>query len=149
MKPSYIPFLSRWRKKHLSFFSCVMKKKVPLLSVQYWVLCHSCCVVILLMKIPFLCRSISAEGISCATTHSFMIRYVFLKEPFSFFSMVCWWCKNDVWFDAMWYDGMMWNDVYAEDKNPREYTPRLCIPLETTLESLHLLLRWYFSSAFP
>jgi hypothetical protein len=26
---------------------------------------------------------------------------------------------------------------------------RLCIPLGTTLESLHLLLSWYFSSAFP
>jgi hypothetical protein len=44
---------------------------------------------------------------------------------------------------------MMKNDVYAEDKNPHEYTPRLCIPLGTTLESLHPLLRWFFSSAFP
>jgi hypothetical protein len=26
---------------------------------------------------------------------------------------------------------------------------KLCIPLGTTLELLHLLLRWYFSSAFP
>jgi hypothetical protein len=26
---------------------------------------------------------------------------------------------------------------------------QLCIRLGTTLESLHLLLRWYFSSAFP
>jgi hypothetical protein len=44
---------------------------------------------------------------------------------------------------------MMQNDVYAEDKNPHEYTTRLYILLGTTLESLHLLLRWYFSSAFP
>jgi hypothetical protein len=35
----------------------------------------------------------------------------------------------------------MQNDVYAEDKKPHEYEPRLCIPLGTTLESLHLLLR--------
>jgi hypothetical protein len=28
-------------------------------------------------------------------------------------------------------------------------TPRLCIPLGTTLKSLHLLLRWYFGSASP
>jgi hypothetical protein len=38
---------------------------------------------------------------------------------------------------------MMQNDVYVKDKNPPEYTPRLCIPLGTTLESLHLLLRWF------
>jgi hypothetical protein len=39
------------------------------------------------------------------------------------------------------------NDVmsYANTKN----TPGLFIPLGTTLESLHLLLRWYFSSASP
>jgi hypothetical protein len=75
----------------------------------------------------------------------------------------------------------MQNDVYAEVKNPHEYTPRLCIPLErlwslftfylggnsalhplrndfggkiciplgTTLELLHLLLRWHSSSASP
>jgi hypothetical protein len=34
-------------------------------------------------------------------------------------------------------------------KNAHKYTPRLCIPLGTTLESLHLLLRWYSSSASP
>jgi hypothetical protein len=28
-------------------------------------------------------------------------------------------------------------------------TPRLFIPLRTSFESLHLLLRWYFSSASP
>jgi hypothetical protein len=28
-------------KKHLPFFSCFTKKKIPLLSIQYWVLCHS------------------------------------------------------------------------------------------------------------
>jgi hypothetical protein len=26
---------------------------------------------------------------------------------------------------------------------------KLCIPLGTTLELLHLLLRWYLGSAFP
>jgi hypothetical protein len=44
---------------------------------------------------------------------------------------------------------MMQYDVYVEDKHPHENTSRLCIPLETTLESLHLLRRWYFSSASP
>jgi hypothetical protein len=57
--------------------------------------------------------------------------------------------QNDVSCDAMLYDGMMKNDIYAEGKNPHKYTPKLCIPLVTTLESLHLLLRWYFSSALP
>jgi hypothetical protein len=41
----------------------------------------------------------------------------------------------------------MQNVICVEGKNPHEYTPRLCIPLRTTLESLHLLLRWYFSSS--
>jgi hypothetical protein len=44
---------------------------------------------------------------------------------------------------------MMQYDVYVEDEHPHENTCRLCIPLGTTLESLHLLLRWYFSSASP
>jgi hypothetical protein len=40
--------------------------------------------------------------------------------------------------------------VYDEDnKNPHKYAPKLYIPLGTTLESLHLLLRWHFSSASP
>jgi hypothetical protein len=26
---------------------------------------------------------------------------------------------------------------------------KLCIPVETTLELLHLIFRWYLSSAFP
>jgi hypothetical protein len=50
--------------------------------------------------------------------------------------------------DAMQYD-MMQNVICTEGKKPHGYTPRLCIPLGTTLESLHLLLRWYFSSASP
>jgi hypothetical protein len=44
---------------------------------------------------------------------------------------------------------MMQSDVYVEDEHLHENTSRLCIPLGTTLESLHLLLRWYFSSASP
>jgi hypothetical protein len=35
---------------------------------------------------------------------------------------------------------MMQYDVYVEDNHPHENTLRLCIPLGTTLESLHLLL---------
>jgi hypothetical protein len=30
-----------------------------------------------------------------------------------------------------------------------DFGAKLCIPLGTTLELLHLLLRWYFSSASP
>jgi hypothetical protein len=36
---------------------------------------------------------------------------------------------------------MMHHVVYAEDTHPHENTLRLCIPLGTTFESLHLLLR--------
>jgi hypothetical protein len=32
--------------------------------------------------------------------------------------------------------------MYDEGKKMLKYTPRLCIPLGTFLESLHLLLRW-------
>jgi hypothetical protein len=44
---------------------------------------------------------------------------------------------------------MMQYDVYVEDNHPHKNTPRLYIPLGMTLESLHLLLRWNFSSASP
>jgi hypothetical protein len=44
---------------------------------------------------------------------------------------------------------MMQYEVYVEDEHPLKNTSRLCIPLRTTLEYLHLLLRWYFSSASP
>jgi hypothetical protein len=67
-------------KKHLPFFSCFTKKKIPLLSTQYWVLCHGFYVVILLTKILLLCKNISAEGISCATTCSFMVQQIFPKK---------------------------------------------------------------------
>jgi hypothetical protein len=83
-------------KKHLPFFSCFTKKKIPLLLIQYCVFCHDCCIVIMLMKIPLLCKNISAEGIFCATAHSFMIRHVFLKEQFSFFSTAFLLMQNDV-----------------------------------------------------
>jgi hypothetical protein len=36
---------------------------------------------------------------------------------------------------------MMQHDVYAEDTHQLENASRLCIPLGTTFESLHLLLR--------
>jgi hypothetical protein len=41
----------------------------------------------------------------------------------------------------------MQHDVYAKDTYPHGNTLRLCIPLGTTLESLHLLFRWHLSSA--
>jgi hypothetical protein len=41
----------------------------------------------------------------------------------------------------------MQHDVYAKDTYPHGNTLRLCIPLETTLESLHLLFWWHLSSA--
>jgi hypothetical protein len=43
----------------------------------------------------------------------------------------------------MMYDA---NDVYARIIKEK---PRLRIPLGMTLDSIHLLLRWYFNSAFP
>jgi hypothetical protein len=42
---------------------------------------------------------------------------------------------------------MMQHDVYAKVTYPHENTPRLCIPLGTSFESLHLLFRWHLRSA--
>jgi hypothetical protein len=44
---------------------------------------------------------------------------------------------------------MMQHDVYAEDIYPHENIPRLCIPLGTSFESLHLIFWWHLSSASP
>jgi hypothetical protein len=38
-------------------------------------------------------------------------------------------------------DDVMMCKCMSKIENSYEYTPRLCIPLGTTLESLHLLLR--------
>jgi hypothetical protein len=67
-------------KKHLPFFSCFTKKKLPLMSIQYWVLCHGCCAVILLTKILLPWENISAGGISRATTCPFMVQHIFSKK---------------------------------------------------------------------
>jgi hypothetical protein len=137
-------------KKHLPFFSCFTKKKIPLLLIQCWVLCHGCCAVILLTKVLLLCKNISTGGISCATACSFMVQQIFSKKKLFLVSPRLFadvkWCMMGCY--AIWCDGMMHNDVCAEGKNQHEYTPRLCIPLGTTLESLNLLFRWYCISAF-
>jgi hypothetical protein len=138
-------------KKHLPFFSCFTKKKITLLLIQCWVLCYSCQVVILLTKVLFLCKIIFAGGISCATARSSMVRQIFSKKqlflvsPWLFSDAQC--CMMRCY--AIWYDVMMRNAICAEGKQPHEHTPRHCIPLGMTLESLHLLLRWYFNFAFP
>jgi hypothetical protein len=61
-----------------------------------------------------------------------------------------------------WCDDMMRYDGYAEYTHTQTGTTKtlhplrdvfgvfkLCIPLGTTLELLHLLFRWYLSSASP
>ena len=53
------------------------------------------------------------------------------------------WCM--MWCYAKWCDDMMQNDEDAEDTHPHAHTGthKLCIPLGTTFELLHLLFRWY------
>jgi hypothetical protein len=55
--------------------------------------------------------------------------------------------QYDVWCNAIRNDVMIWwkNDEDAEDTHPHAHTRthKLCIPLGTTLELLHLLFRWY------
>jgi hypothetical protein len=58
-------------KKTPSLLFMRREEKDSPLSVQYYILGHSCYVVILLMKIPFLCKNISVAGISCGIAHSF------------------------------------------------------------------------------
>jgi hypothetical protein len=43
----------------------------------------------------------------------------------------------------------MMHHVYAEDTYPHGNTSRLCIPLETSFESLYLIFWWHLSSASP
>jgi hypothetical protein len=133
-------------KKHLPV-SHFTKKEIPLLLRQYWISRHGCCIVILLTKVPSLCKNISAKGISCVIG-TFFHEPTRIFEGAIFLLLHCFcWCK--MLYDAMlcsmiwWYDA---NDVYAQIIKE---IPRLCIPLGTTLGSLHLLLRWYFSSASP
>jgi hypothetical protein len=52
-------------KKHLPFFSCFAKKKLPPLLVEYLILCHGCCTITLLTKISLLCKIMSAKGVLC------------------------------------------------------------------------------------
>jgi hypothetical protein len=53
------------------------------------------------------------------------------------------WCM--MWCYAKWCDDMMQNDENVEDTHPHAHTGthKLCIPLGTTFELLHLLFRWY------
>jgi hypothetical protein len=55
--------------------------------------------------------------------------------------------QYDVWCDVMWNDVMIWckNDEDVEDTHPHAHTGthKLCIPLGTTFELLHLLFWWY------
>jgi hypothetical protein len=53
-----------------------------------------------------------------------------------------WWM---MWCYLVWCDDMMQQILVHK----RFVKVRICIPLGMTLESLHLLLRWYFSSASP
>jgi hypothetical protein len=72
------------------------------------------------------------------------------------------WCMMKCY--AKQCDDMMQNDDDAEDTHPRAHTGihktlhplwnvfwvfKLCIPLGTTFELLHLLFRWHLSSASP
>jgi hypothetical protein len=65
------------------------EEKLSLLTIEYHMFFHGCCIVILLMKIPLLCKNISVEGILCASAHSFTIRQVFSKEHLPFPQLFC------------------------------------------------------------
>jgi hypothetical protein len=81
-KLTYVPFFEPSAKKipYLLFMLC--KERLPPLSIEYHMLCHGCCIIILLTKISLLCKNMSIEGILCASACSFIIHQIFSEEHF-------------------------------------------------------------------
>jgi hypothetical protein len=109
-------------KKHLPFFSCFVKKKIHLLKERSLLVTR-------LMKLYFL------KLTSCLSTCSFWWSIFRRSAPYSILESLM---QYDVWCDVMR------KDVDAEDTHPHAHTGthKLCIPLGTTFELLHLLFRW-------
>jgi hypothetical protein len=60
------------------------------------------------------------------------------------YSMLWWWWSYKCLYECVWMQWMMWCNVQMNfQTHAHEATPRLCIPLGTSFESLHLLFRWY------
>jgi hypothetical protein len=100
---------------------------VPVATHEY----SPSCIITLQTKISLVCKIISVKGILCALAHCFIIHQIFWEEDLSF-STVLLLMRYDVLCDAMQYD------VYVEDNHSNDFGAKLCIPLGTTLELLHL-----------
>jgi hypothetical protein len=149
MKPSHVPFFWAVDEKTPSLLFMLREEKIAPLSNQYWLCCHICRVVKLLLKILFLYKSIFAKSIHCATTPFFMVRHIFSKEQLSFSTAFCW-CK--MMYDAMLCNMMRWYDAkwcLCRRYKPTQIRTQTLHPLRNDFESLHPLLRWIFSSTFP
>jgi hypothetical protein len=146
-------------KKCLPFFSCFVKIKPIYSTAIAW-----CC----RQKFFLAYKIVIAEGLLCALARCF-IHHIFWEKHLSFFSILLL-MRHDVWCNAMLNDAMIWcNMMFMPKICPQRNTLtlhplrdifwvsspyisvifKLCIPLGTTLELLHLLFRWHLSSASP
>ena len=129
-------------KKHIPFFSCFVKKETPPLVSPI--------------------KTYFPEFTSCFSTISFT---KVLPKIYFVFNLFCCWC--DMMYDVM-LCGMIWCYDAKMMVMPKTHTRahtgihktlhplrnvfwvfKLCIPLGTTFELLHLLFRWHLSSASP
>jgi hypothetical protein len=129
-------------KKHLPFFSCFVKKEIPSITS--------------LIKLYF------PKHTSCLSKFSF---WRSICRRFASYSIFVPLMQYDVWCNVMRNDVMIWCEMMWMPKtHTHAYTGihntphplrnifwvfKLCIPLGTTFELLHLLFRWHLSSAFP
>ena len=114
MKFVYIPLLSL-REKTPSLLFMLHEEKFPPLLIEYFVPCHSYCIIALLMKVSLLCKIVSVEGIPCASAHCFRIHRIFSEEHFSFCTIFLL-MQYDVWCNAMRNDVMIWCNMMFMSK---------------------------------
>ena len=115
----------------------MLQKEIPLLRRSYCMMFDSCCRrrIWIVLSEAWLCIFNTLSWIFAEAERGILV--------FSLLLLM----QNDVWCDVMMqYDVMAWCKWCWRTKHKKI---RLYIPLGMTLESLHLFLRWYFSSAFP
>jgi hypothetical protein len=116
---------------------------------------------------PFLCRIccdeiVFAKGLLRASAHFHSTQYCRRSASYPIFLLLM---RYDVWCNVMRNDAMIWcNMMVMLNTHTRVHTGthktlhplrdvfgvvKLCIPLGTTLGLLHLIFRWYLSSASP
>jgi hypothetical protein len=162
-------------KKHLSFFSCFAKKISPLLCHSFCMISLST-KISLVCKI-LSAEGILCASACCSIIHQiFWEKHLFFFTvllPMRY-DVWCNFMQNDV---MVWCNMMFMSKIITHTKTHpdsafpyerlwslftfylggilvlhslrNDFGAKLCIPLGTTLELLHLWFRWYLSSASP